>query len=197
MRKSLQLLILSASTILISVSALAQDIPLFSQKLTNSFIYNPAMAGHTMGSLTYSYRRNYSGVSGAPENHFLSLHTPLWNHRVGVGANVFQEDVNFLRNTYASAAFAYHVRFSKFNILSFGVSGEYNTIRLNGTSNTPGASDDPGYLRLANGDVNDYDFSFGVNFQSRLFKVGLAANRLATAWLKDEPQAVLSNFYSG
>ncbi|NJM26063.1 MAG: PorP/SprF family type IX secretion system membrane protein [Bacteroidia bacterium] len=197
MKQHLRKPLLLILVLLTGAASSAQDIPLFSQKLTNSFIYNPAMAGHSMGSLTYSYRRNYSGVSGAPETHFLSLHTPLLKQRFGTGVNVFQEDVNFLRNTFASVAFAYHVQFNRFSILSFGVSGEYNTIRLNGATNTPAALDDPEYLRLANGDVNDIDFSFGANFQTRLIKVGVAANRLATAWIKDDSASVLSSYYSG
>src|SRR3569832_811320 len=118
MKKLLQALALLIVIIFTGSNALGQDIPLFSQKLTNSFMFNPALAGNTYGSLTYSYKQNYSKVAGAPTNHFLSMHTPFGKHRFGVGANLYQEDVTFLRNTYASVAFAYHLRFSKFNILS-------------------------------------------------------------------------------
>src|SRR6187399_724109 len=110
MKKLLRGIIL-VSGLFTSGIALAQDIPLFSQKLTNSFVFNPALAGHTFGSITYSYKRNYANVNGSPQNHFLSVHAPIVNHRFGVGANFYQEDVTFLRNTYASAAFAYHLRF--------------------------------------------------------------------------------------
>lgn len=68
--------------------ARSQDIPLFSQKLTNSFMYNPSLAGNTFGSITASYRSNYSGVADAPKNYFISAHTPFSNHRFGFGANV-------------------------------------------------------------------------------------------------------------
>lgn len=173
--------------------SIAQDIPLFSQKLTNSFIFNPALAGHTMGSLTYSFKQNYK-VEGAPENHFLSIHTPIANHRFGIGANVYQEDVTFLRSTYISGAFAYHVAFSKLSTLSLGVSAEYNSFGTNGGPNfNPG--EDPEYQAILAG-IKDYDFSFGAHFQNRYLKIGLAANRLATTWIKEESRAVLSNYYS-
>jgi len=196
MKRLLLKTILLASAVLCTGIAVAQDIPLFSQKLTNSFVFNPALAGHTFGSITYSYKQNYSKVNGSPKNNFLSFHTPFANHRFGVGGNVYQEDVTFLRNTYASAAFAYHVHFTKFNILSMGVSGEYNSIGLNGSSNTITATDDTDYQRLAQGKLNNYDFSFGLHYQTRLLKVGLAANRLASTWLKGENSA-LSYYYSG
>ncbi len=178
-----------------SVTAIGQDIPLFSQKLTNSFIYNPAMAGHTFGSVTYAYRQNYSGVPGAPQNNFISMHAPFANHKMGAGINLFQEDVNFIRNTYASVASAYHLHFNKYNILSLGVSGEYNVTKLNGTSNTVSFETDPVLSQIQNGDPV-YDFSFGANYQTRYLKAGFAVNRLATTWL-DQRTVNLSNYFSG
>jgi type IX secretion system PorP/SprF family membrane protein len=174
-------------------AARAQDIPLFSQKLTNSFIYNPALAGHTYGSITYSFKQNYK-VEGAPQNHFLSAHTPIANHRFGVGASVYQEDVTFLRNLYASAAFAYHIPLSKITTLSFGLAGEYNAFNVNGALNFDDGNDSE-LLAYQKG-IGEYDFSFGAHFQNRFIKAGLASNRLSTAWVKDSSKTVLSNYYS-
>ncbi len=181
--------------ITVSQTAMAQDIPLFSQKLTNSFIYNPSLAGHTKGSVTYAYRQNYSNVPGAPKNNFISMHAPFAKHKMGVGLNVFQEDVNFIRNTYASVAGAYHLHFNKYNILSVGVSGEYNVTKLNGTSNTLSFEPDPVLSQLQSGDPT-FDFSFGANYQTRYLKAGFALNRLSTSWINKETSN-LSNYYSG
>jgi type IX secretion system PorP/SprF family membrane protein len=176
-----------------NITANGQDIPLFSQKLTNSFIYNPALAGHTFGSAMFSYKQNYAKVNGAPQNYFLSLHAPIANHRFGIGANVFQEEITFLRNTYGSVAFAYHIPFSRFTKLSFGVSGEYNAIAVNGTSTSE--VNDPEYLALRDGGIKKYDFSFGTHFQNRFFKAGVAANRLSSTWIEDSA-AITSHFSS-
>ncbi len=192
MKRILQITLL---VFLISQASQAQDIPLFSQKLTNSFIYNPSLAGHTFGSMTYSYRQNYSNVPGAPQNHFISMHTPFANHKMGAGINLFQEDVNFIRNTYASIAGAYHLHFNKYNILSVGVSGEYNVTKLNGNSNTLSFEPDPVLSQLQNGNPV-YDFSFGMNYQTRYLKTGFALNRMSTAWIKKE-SSNLSNYFSG
>jgi type IX secretion system PorP/SprF family membrane protein len=190
-----RILLILLWVIVIGQTVRAQDIPLFSQKLTNSFIYNPSLAGHTFGSLTYSYRQNYSNVPGAPQNHFISMHAPFANHKMGAGLNLFQEDVNFIRNTYASIAGAYHLHFNKYNILSVGVSGEYNVTKLNGTSNTLNFEPDPVLSQLQNGSPV-YDFSFGMNYQTRYLKAGFALNRMSTAWIKKE-SSNLSNYYSG
>lgn len=178
--------------------AYGQDIPLFSQKLTNSFIYNPSFAGLEFGSLTFSRRSNYANVEGAPVNNFLSIHTPFARNRFGVGLNVFQEDVNILKNTYASAAFAYHINFDKYSKLSFGLSGEYNSLQLNGADlNFPEVRQDIVLDNLRNGKNNSLDFSFGASYANQYVKLGLAMNRLGTAWLKPDSTKLLSNYYSG
>ncbi|QSE97875.1 PorP/SprF family type IX secretion system membrane protein [Fulvivirga lutea] len=186
--KGISVLLITLSTTYVD----AQDIPLFSQKLTNSFIYNPAMAGHTFGSLTLANRRNFSNVNGAAENNFLSFHTPFYDHRFGVGANVFREQVNFVDNIYASGAFAYHINFGSYNVLSMGVSAEYNSIGFD-INSVIGDRNDP----LLGEKSNNMDFSFGINYQHRYFKVGAAANRLATNLELSNNASVLSEFYSG
>lgn len=180
--------------IVMNIHALAQDIPLFSQKLTNSFVFNPALAGHTFGSLTYSYKQNYSKVEGAPQNHFLSMHAPIANHRFGVGASIYQEDVTFLRNTYASGAFAYHLALNSLNTLSMGISAEYNSTGLNGASNF--ISNDQALENLKGSRNGNFDFSFGMHYQNRFLKAGLAANRLSAGWI-DKNSSTISYYYSG
>ncbi|MCA4897373.1 MAG: PorP/SprF family type IX secretion system membrane protein [Bacteroidota bacterium] len=179
-----------------SFAVRAQDIPLFSQKLTNSFMYNPALAGHTFGSATFSYRTNYSGVADAPKNYFLSVHTPFSNHRFGVGANVYQEEVSFLKNTYYSGAFAYHLYFNKFSSLSMGVGAEMNQLRLNANLATEQyIVGDATYERFQN-NTGKPDFSFGMMYQNRFFRMGGSVNRLATAWLEPSDKRTLSNYYT-
>jgi type IX secretion system PorP/SprF family membrane protein len=187
-RLLLSILFLSSLTVL-----RAQDIPLFSQKLTNSFIYNPAMAGHTFGSATFSYRYNYSGVQDGPKDYMLSLHSPFANSRFGVGFNIFQEEVGILKNTYYSGAFAYHLHFNKFSTLSMGVSGEYNKLTLNGATESYILSD-PFIIK---GMAGKPDFSSGLMFQNRFIKAGFAVNRLSSTWLQNKDTKTLTNFYSG
>jgi type IX secretion system PorP/SprF family membrane protein len=179
-------------------ASFSQDIPLFSQKLTNSFIYNPALAGHTYGSMTASYRSNYSGVKDAPTNVFLSLHTPFANHRFGAGANVYQDNVSFIKNTYYSGAFAYHLYFNKFSSLSMGAGVEYNQLNFNGynSANDPYIATDLTFQRYQNNSSKP-DFSFGLMYQNRYLKIGASANRLATAWLEPVNTKILSNYYTG
>jgi type IX secretion system PorP/SprF family membrane protein len=174
-------------------ASVAQDIPLFSQKLTNSSLYNPATAGNSLGSATFSYRNNYSGVNDAPSSGFLSLHAPFANHRFGAGLNVYQETGPIFKNTFYSVAFAYHLSFNKFAKLSFGVGAEYNQFGINGVTQRY-ILEDPKYILYQNS--GKPDFSFGMLFQNRFVKVGASANRLSTAWLDQSNSKLLSNYFT-
>ena len=187
--------LLHGIALLLSLHAGAQDIPLFSQKLTNAFIFNPALAGHTFGSATYSFKQNYAKVQGAPQNHFLTIHAPVANYRFGIGASLYQEDVTFLRNTYASGAFAYHLALNSLSTLSMGLSAEYNSIGLNGTPNFT-TNNDQALHTLSQGKSSNFDFSFGLHYQNRFLKAGVAANRLSAGWINKD-KSTLSYYYSG
>jgi type IX secretion system PorP/SprF family membrane protein len=110
---------------------------------------------------------------------------------------VYQEEVAILKNTYYSAAFAYHLPFNKFSRLSMGVGAEFNQLRFDYNPATdPYITNDFTYQRYANG-AGKPDFSFGLSYQNRFFKMGVAANRLATAWLEPIDKKQLSNYYTG
>lgn len=174
-------------------TSFGQDIPLFSQKLTNSFLYNPAMAGMSSGSLTLSHRTNYAGVQGAPVNNFLSFQTPISNGRFGFGVNALQDRVNILDNNFASAAFAYHLQLNSLNRLSMGVGAEYNMTKLNDLTLV---STDRTLQRIDTTGTSKADFSFGLVYETRLFRAGLAANRLSSGLFENKGTQTLSNYYT-
>lgn len=168
-----------------------QDIPLFSQKLTNSFVYNPAMAGLDHGSATLSHRSHFSKVSGTAKDNFLSIHSPFVDHHIGVGINLFSEKVNFVNNVYASAAFAYHIDLGSPGTLSMGLSGEYNSLGFD-HNEVIGDTDDP----LISERQSRMDFSFGLNYQHPYFRLGLSSNRMASLFDIGKNANLLSGYYS-
>lgn len=173
------------------IQVTAQDIPLFSQKMTNSFIYNPAMAGFEFGSATLSHRSHFSQINGAAKDNFLSVHAPFVDHHIGVGVNLFNEQVNFVSNTYASAAFAYHLNLGAPGTLSMGLSGEYNSLGFDQTE-VIGDQDDP----LIGERQSRLDFSFGLNYQHPYFRIGVSGNRMASLFDIGNKAHLLSGYYS-
>jgi type IX secretion system PorP/SprF family membrane protein len=186
----------------------AQEISLFSQKLTNSLIYNPAMAGQGRGSVMYSFRQMYTGISGSPKAHLLSFQLPLtdperaklfppFDHSrreasgFGIGGNVYQDQVAFLRNFHSTIDFAYHLPLKNSHTLSMGVSGEYHSTGAYRPLNFTGSPD--GDLDGLQDGVRKFDFSFGMHYESKFVKFGVSANRLATTWLSRDAR---TSFYS-
>jgi type IX secretion system PorP/SprF family membrane protein len=179
-----------------SVAAYSQDVPLFTQKLTNSFLFNPSVAGNTFGSVTLSHRRLWTGVQDAPTTNFLSFHTPIAKHRFGVGANFYQDKIGVTENLFGSVAFGYHIKITDNNMLSFGVSAEFNSLKIN--MNKIDVNDlNDNLLTKRVGSENHVDFSFGTSYKAKYFTVGASVNRLNTLSGLQDSVTNFPAFYSG
>lgn len=189
-------LLITACAAMMSLEAFAQDVPVYSQKLTNSFLYNPSVAGNTLGSATLSYRQQWTGATGAPQTSFFSLHTPFAQHKMGTGFNVYRETAGVNDNLYASAAFAYHVRFTDDNLFSMGASGEFINSRIN-FSRIDAQDMDDALIAEDQSSLTKVDFSFGMSFASRYFRVGASANRISSLVGIIDSLQQFPAFYSG
>jgi type IX secretion system PorP/SprF family membrane protein len=189
------LLLVCAFTVM-SLQAIGQDVPVYSQKLTNSFLYNPSVAGNTLGSATLSYRQQWTGATGAPQTSFFSLHTPFAKHRMGTGFNVYRETAGVNDNLYTSAAYAYHVRISDNNLFSMGVSGEFINSRINFAKIDAHDTDDA-LLSENQNSMSRVDFSFGMSYQSKYVRFGAAANRISSLVGIVDSSQQFPAFYSG
>jgi type IX secretion system PorP/SprF family membrane protein len=174
---------------------LGQDVPLFTQKLTNAFLYNPSVAGNSLGSLTLSHRQFWSGALDAPTTNFLSIHTPFGGYRFGTGLNFYQDKSGVTDNLYVSAAFAYHIKISDDKAFSMGVSGEYDNQKFNPAKYDAQDFDDP--LLLSSGTASNIDFSFGMSFRSRYLTLGASANRLSALTGLQGDSVLFPAYYSG
>jgi type IX secretion system PorP/SprF family membrane protein len=174
----------------------AQDIPLYNQKLTNAFLYNPALAGIGHASLTYAYLKNYSNVINSPQSMLLGYQMPFQDARFGAGILLHNDQVNFIRNSIVSMAFAYHLKIKKQTTLSSGISGEYDRIGLIGDANFSGSGTDPVLQTLRLGSQSRHDFSFGMHFQNPFLQMGISINRLRTSLTTLAEPKLLTGYYS-
>lgn len=188
--------------VLISVLAVAalksfsQDVPVYSQKLTNSFLYNPSVAGNMLGSATLSYRQQWTGASGAPQTTFMSVHTPFARHRMGTGFNFYQENAGVNTNLYASGAFSYHVRITDRNMFSMGISAEYINSRI-AYSRIDALDLDDVLLAENQDNISKVDFSYGMSYQTRFVRVGGSVNRISNFVGLGDTTSQFPAFYTG
>lgn len=189
-------LVLLSFFLVAALGGVAQDVPVYSQKLTNSFLYNPSVAGNTLGSATLSYRQQWAGVEGSPQTTFMSLHTPFARHRLGTGFNFYHETAGVNTNMYASGAFAYHIRTTDYNMFSMGLSVEYINSRI-AYSRLDALDMDDLLLNENQSDINKLDFSYGMSYQTRWMTLGGSVNRLGSLVGLTDSTSQFPAFYTG
>ncbi len=182
-------------SVAVTKTAVAQDIPLFSQKITGALIYNPSLAGTEPANISFTHRSAFNQVKGGVKSNYLSVNVPIIEDNFGAGLNVFSEKINFLTNTHISAAFGYHVQLAQHQLLSMGVSAEYNSIRPD-YSEVIGDESDNLLNLLDMGAFDNVDFSAGLSYRHTYFRAGIAANRLASSFEFSKEANVLSGYYT-
>ena len=115
---------------------------------------------------------------------------------MGTGLNVYRETAGVNENLFASAAYAYHVRITDENLFSMGISGEFINSRINFAKVDAQDMDDV-LISDNQGAISKVDFSFGLSFSSRYFKVGASANRITGLTGLTDSLQQFPAFYSG
>ncbi|MGD0753917.1 MAG: type IX secretion system membrane protein PorP/SprF [Bacteroidales bacterium] len=107
-----------------------QMFPLSDHYVVNALAINPAFAGcQDALSLTASYRDQWVGFNDSPKSYILSVHTPVFNDRVGLGLLVENNSIGIFKETSILGNYAYRMELQEGKLalgLGFGVT-VYNT----------------------------------------------------------------------
>lgn len=119
-------IILIASVVLLSVQAVAQQLPRSTQFAMNPYLVNPAVAGTDVSTpILASYRNQWAGFNAAPSTYTLSAHTALPN-KIGVGGIFFRDDTGgAIKRTGMELTGSYHIDLNNQDAVSFGLSGVF------------------------------------------------------------------------
>jgi len=159
----------------------AQDISMFTQKISSGFLFNPSGAGAGATQLLLSYRNMYSGADGAPNTNYMSFHTPLQEGKFGIGFNLIHDKSALLTSTFFSTAFAYHIKLDDETSISMGIAGELSTLRLSDELLNQNNGRDVVLNQFKSGVVTP-DLSAGATLRTRFFHARMAVNHLSTSW---------------
>ena len=165
MRKkiTLSLILLLVTTGLLQ----AQQDAMYTQYMFNTLAINPAYAGNrNVLSATALFRSQWVGVEGAPETQTVSFDAPLRNKRVGLGIQIFNDEIGITKTTGIFGSYAFRIPMDKYT-LSFGLQGGISNYRADFTS-----------LRITSdgGGMADYAFSNNVNKLLPNFGAGIYIN---------------------
>lgn len=99
----------------------AQQDPQYTQYMYNMNVVNPAYAGSKESlSLTALYRKQWSGLDGAPETITFSAHSPV-GERVGLGLSAIKDELGPIRETNVYIDFSYTLRLGDQARLALGL----------------------------------------------------------------------------
>ena len=181
----------------------AQQLPLYTQYMMNSFLLNPAVAGHD-GFTTFNItaREQWLGFPNAPrtvavsgttrilKNSYISRGRSVMNKRssltrsgnVGVGGYIYNDRNGLINRTGFQATYSYHMWLDQ-NQLSFGLSLTAFQLRIDERDVYLYDNNDP----LLNGNKNALfvpDFNLGAYYHGKKYYIGLSTAQLLQSALK-------------
>jgi type IX secretion system PorP/SprF family membrane protein len=147
--------------------------PLSDHYLYNALAINPAFAGcHDALSATISYRNQWVGLKDAPKNQILSVHTPVYNDRIGLGLLVEKNSIGIFEETSFIANYAYRMELRDGKLalgLGFGVT-------LNNIAWNELVAADPNDIQLMNAPTSAVlpAFSLGTYYYTKKYFIGIS-----------------------
>jgi type IX secretion system PorP/SprF family membrane protein len=114
-------IIKSIILLLIPLSLSGQLAPVTSQYVLNPLSINPAYAGNR-GALNIAafYRRQWTGIAGAPETMTLSADAPFLDSKLGLGFIITNDKIGVTKETHFLTNYSYKINMDKGN-LSLGL----------------------------------------------------------------------------
>lgn len=165
-------------------TAQAQQDPQYTQYMYNMNVVNPAYAGskETL-SMTALYRKQWSGLEGAPETITFSGSSPI-NDEVGLGLSVISDELGPVKETNVAADFSYTLQVAENLKLALGIKAgaTFHDVGLNDLELQD--PDDPFFRENIN---NTYPIvGAGAFFYGDNFYVGLSVPNFLTSVHLDE-----------
>jgi type IX secretion system PorP/SprF family membrane protein len=165
--------ILNILALMFPLHLMGQLFPLSDHYVYNALVINPAFAGcHDALSATISYRNQWVGFKDAPKSYMLSIHTPIYNDRIGLGLLIDNNSIGIFHETNFIGNYAYRVELYDGKLalgLGFGITA-YNI-----AWNELDATDEDDVL-LVNNPASAVlpTFSLGAYYYTRKYFIGIS-----------------------
>jgi len=116
-------LITTGLAILATVSANAQQLPLFSQYYYNRFIYNPAFTGVESQSSAYLiHHSQWKDIPGSPVTYALTVDGPVAKNKIGLGLSLFNDQAGIFNRSGLYSSYSYRFSLATDHDLTLGLS---------------------------------------------------------------------------
>jgi len=116
---------------LLNLTSNAQQRPMFTQYMFNGLVLNPAYAGsHESISATALSRIQWVGIDGAPVTHTFSIHSPIPDRNIAIGAVFSNDQIGVTNRNTLNLSYAYRIEMRN-TILSMGLQGGLTSSKVN------------------------------------------------------------------
>ena len=163
--------------LLLPGSLMAQLTPVTNQYILNPMTINPAYAGNR-GALNVAsfYRRQWVGITGAPQTMTLAVDAPFLDSKLGIGMTITNDKIGVTKETQFMSSYAYKISMGQ-GILSLGLGAGLMTTN---TAWSDLVVLDPGDdLYLVDSRVFVVPgFTFGTYYSNQNFFAGISIPRL-------------------
>jgi type IX secretion system PorP/SprF family membrane protein len=170
------------SFMLLAMSALAQQDPLYSQYMLNPLLINPSYAGlNNNFNGMIGYRTQWTGLEGQPKTMNASAHTSIVNNKMGVGVLFVNDKIGNINNTEANVSFSYKLQFRE-STFSFGMQAGVQNFR---SDNSALRILDPGDNAFTEGERGSrLNIGAGAIMKGEKFFIGISVPRLLPSTFK-------------
>jgi type IX secretion system PorP/SprF family membrane protein len=155
----------------------AQQHPMFSHYMFNGLFINPAYAGSKdFVSTTLIARKQWTGFEGAPSTQIASIHAPLNNRKMGLGAAISNDQIGITHQTDFYMSYAWHLPLEN-GKLSLGLNGGFSYFKSQLSDLSVWDPDDPIYQSNSLSNILP-NFGAGAYYYSQHFYAGLSVPQL-------------------
>ena len=112
---------LLALTLAAAAPSFAQIDPLYAQYLNNPLMINPAYTGLNKElNVTVGFRKQWAGFDGSPTTYNATVHSSLFDNKMGAGLIVVVDKIGEYKNTLAMGTYSYKIQMDR-TFVSFGL----------------------------------------------------------------------------
>ena len=160
-----------------SNSLFAQQMPLYSEYMFNTFEINPAYAGYRNAiQITSMFRKQWTGFKTAPQSTYFSVDMPISNKRIGLGLKIVDDRDAITKTFGAQSAYSFKIPVGENSTLALGLQGGVLSYKSDFTKIDVIDANDPAFSQNTNS--LKLNFGTGVFFNSENFYVGLSTPNL-------------------
>lgn len=142
-----------------SLSLAAQQEFQTTHYMFNGLSLNPAYAGvHDGISTSFLYRNQWVGFEGAPNTQLASIHSPINNRPISLGALVFRDQLGLSSEYGAYFSYAYRIALTDKLKLSMGLQASAHNFAVEYSQAENGVFDSGDNL----GDISEFKWNFGT-----------------------------------